>query len=68
MIGLFPQPGPRLDLLNCDYRLAGEETGLTATAALHRHFAASIPAITITGDTAPDRIAEATKSGFVLMM
>lgn len=67
MLRLFPQPGRCPDLLICDYRLTGNETGLTAIAELHRHFAAPIPAIIITGDTAPDRIAEAAASGFVLL-
>lgn len=67
MLGLLAQPERRPDLLICDYRLAGTETGLAAIALLHRHFASPIPAIIITGDSAPDRIAEATASGFVLL-
>lgn len=67
ILSSHPQDGQCPDLLICDYRLSGQETGLTAIAALHLHFSAAIPAIIITGDTAPDRIAEAHASGFVLL-
>ncbi len=55
------------DLIICDYRLRGEETGVAVIQALHRQFDASIPAILVTGDTAPARIAEAQASGFALL-
>jgi CheY-like chemotaxis protein len=67
ILNLQPQSGQCPDLLICDYRLSGQDTGLAAIAALHQHFSAAIPAIIITGDTAPDRIAEAHASGFVLL-
>ncbi|MCX7305595.1 MAG: hybrid sensor histidine kinase/response regulator [Hyphomicrobiales bacterium] len=63
----YPQPGQCPDLIICDYRLSGQETGLTSIAALRQHFSTTIPAIILTGDTAPDRIAEAHASGFVLL-
>ena len=55
------------DLIICDYRLRGQETGVQVIAQLHRRFGALTPAILITGDTAPDRIAEARASGFALL-
>jgi signal transduction histidine kinase/CheY-like chemotaxis protein len=57
----------RPDLIICDYRLRGDETGVAVIQQLHRQFDASIPAILITGDTAPARIAEAQASGFALL-
>lgn len=55
------------NLIICDYRLRDEETGVAVIQRLHRQFNASIPAILITGDTAPGRIAEAQASGFPLL-
>jgi signal transduction histidine kinase/CheY-like chemotaxis protein len=55
------------DLIICDYRLRDQETGVAAIRRLHQHFDPSIPAILITGDTAPARIAEAQASGFALL-
>lgn len=54
-------------LLICDYRLRGEENGVEVIRALRMKYAADIPAMLITGDTAPDRIAEAQASGFLLL-
>ncbi|MGE5548607.1 MAG: PAS domain S-box protein [Solirubrobacterales bacterium] len=50
-----------------DYRLPGGRTGIEAARAVHRACGREIPAIIITGDTAPDRIAEAKASGFKVM-
>lgn len=55
------------DLLICDYRLPGGQTGVEQIEILRRRFGRSIPAMLITGDTAPDRIAEAQASGFLLL-
>ncbi len=55
------------DLLICDYRLRGGLTGVAEIATLRRRFGRSIPAMLITGDTAPDRIAEAQASGLLLL-
>jgi signal transduction histidine kinase/CheY-like chemotaxis protein len=55
------------DLIICDYRLRGEETGSAAIRRLQMLYNADIPALLVTGDTAPDRIKEAAASGFLLL-
>jgi CheY-like chemotaxis protein len=57
----------RPDLIVCDYRLRGGETGVNVIATLRARFGADIPALLITGDTAPDRLAEAQASGLLLL-
>lgn len=53
-------------LVICDYRLRGQRTGAEAIAALReRH--PDLPAILITGDTAPERLREAQASGLPLL-
>lgn len=54
-------------LIVCDYRLRGVETGTAAVEKLRAEFNDEIPAMLITGDTAPDRIREAEASGFLLL-
>ena len=48
----------RPHLILCDYRLRNHEYGLEAIEKLRTEFCADIPAILITGDTAPEHIAE----------
>jgi two-component system, sensor histidine kinase len=55
------------DLIISDYRLRGGEDGIAAIQRLQSEFNADIPGMLITGDTAPDRLAEAQESGFVLL-
>jgi signal transduction histidine kinase/CheY-like chemotaxis protein len=55
------------DLIICDYRLRGEETGAAAIEFLRAQYGARIPALLITGDTAPDRLEEASRSGLLLL-
>lgn len=50
-----------------DYRLPGGRTGIEAAKDVHRVCGREIPAVILTGDTAPDRIAEALASWFKLM-
>ena len=57
----------RPDLIICDYRLRGSETGAEVIEQIQRQFDHPIPAMLITGDTAADRIAEAQASGFLLL-
>ena len=57
----------RPDLLVCDYRLRGEENGVGAIERLRSEYNESIPAMLITGDTAPSRLAEAQASGLLLL-
>jgi CheY-like chemotaxis protein len=59
--------GARPDLIICDYRLRAGETGLEVIDSLRSEYNATIPAMLITGDTAPDRLAEARASGLLLL-
>ena len=56
----------RPDLIICDYRLQGEN-GIAVIKRLQSEFNDEIPAMLITGDTAPDRLLEARGSGFLLL-
>ena len=55
------------DLIISDYRLRNNEYGISAIDRLRSEFNSDIPAILITGDTAPDRIREASASDCLLM-
>jgi two-component system, sensor histidine kinase len=55
------------DLVISDYRLRGDENGIATIERLRTEFNHDIPAILMTGDTAPDRIREATASDCFLM-
>lgn len=55
------------DAIVADYRLRGEKTGAEAIRAIQGRFGVSIPALILTGDTHPDRIAQAKSSGFALL-
>lgn len=52
------------DVIVADYRLRNGESGLDAIKALHAEYGTAIPAIVITGDTAPDRLRDAKASGY----
>ncbi|MDD5056357.1 MAG: ATP-binding protein [Sideroxydans sp.] len=55
------------DAVVSDYRLREHRTGLEAIAALRQLLGASLPALLITGDTAPDRLREAQAGGIPLL-
>lgn len=50
-------------LIVADYRLEDGTTGAEAVAQLRRHFGCELPALLITGDVAPERLAAAKQSG-----
>ena len=54
-------------LIICDYRLRDNETGTVVVDRLRAEFNDDIPAMLITGDTAPDRLREAEASGLLLL-
>ncbi|MGC2783411.1 MAG: hybrid sensor histidine kinase/response regulator [Roseiarcus sp.] len=54
-------------LILCDYRLRDGENGLAVIERIRAEYNDTIPAILITGDTAPDRLAEAKASGLLLL-
>jgi signal transduction histidine kinase len=55
------------DLVISDYRLREQLTGVEAIAALRTLLGNSLPALLITGDTAPKRLREAKASGVPLL-
>jgi CheY-like chemotaxis protein len=57
----------RPDLLICDYRLRDSENGIEVIDRLRCEYNDTIAAILVTGDTAPDRLAEAQASGLLLL-
>lgn len=61
------QCGRSPDVILADYRLRSGETGAGAVEGLQAKYGRHIPAIIITGDTAPDRLREAEASGYHLL-
>ncbi|WP_294536988.1 hybrid sensor histidine kinase/response regulator [uncultured Rhodoblastus sp.] len=57
----------RPDLLLCDYRLRDGENGIDVIRRLQSEYNEALPAVLITGDTAPDRLREARESGLILL-
>lgn len=55
------------ELLIVDYCLRGQLSGLEAVALLHRAMNRYVPALVITGDTAPDCLWKAAASGYPLL-
>ena len=59
---------PKLpDVIVCDYRLRGTENGLDAIEKVRMEFCADIPAMLVTGDTAPQRILDIREGGFPVL-
>jgi two-component system, sensor histidine kinase len=55
------------DLLLSDFRLGDAENGIQAIQRIRSHFEEDIPALLITGDTAPQRSQEANAAGIPLL-
>lgn len=55
------------DAVVADYRLRDERTGIEAIESLRARFGADLPALIVTGDTAPDRLREAAASDLALL-
>lgn len=55
------------DVVVSDYRLREQRTGAEAIASLRALFGGSLPALLITGDTAPERLRDAQASGIPLL-
>ncbi|GGX80957.1 ATP-binding response regulator [Vogesella alkaliphila] len=55
------------DLVIADYRLRSNRTGQEALGAIHAYLGRPLPAIILTGDTAPDRLREAQATGAILL-
>lgn len=59
--------GPAPDAIITDYRLREEATGSEAIRRIRRMWSHDIPALIVTGDTAPERLRQAQQSGFALL-
>ncbi|MGX5175148.1 hybrid sensor histidine kinase/response regulator [Aliikangiella sp. IMCC44653] len=55
------------NVILADYRLQNSKTGIQAIDHINAYLKTKLPAAIITGDTAPDRLLEARKSGYLLM-
>ena len=66
-IELLASRPTRPDLIISDYRLRDGETGIAAIENLRSEYNVTIPALLVTGDTAPDRLAEAEASNLLLL-
>jgi signal transduction histidine kinase len=55
------------DLIISDYRLADGKTGIEAIDCLRAALGSTVPAFLISGDTGPERLREATASGYHLL-
>jgi signal transduction histidine kinase/CheY-like chemotaxis protein len=55
------------ELIICDYRLRDGENGLDVIRRLQAEYSQDVPAVLITGDTAPDRLQQAQASGIVVL-
>jgi signal transduction histidine kinase len=55
------------DAMLCDYRLLGKETGIQVIGRLRAAVGAAIPAALVSGDTAPESLADAKASGYPLL-
>ncbi len=55
------------DVIISDYRLREQRTGVEAITAVRKLLDKSVPALLITGDTAPERLREAKASGLPLL-
>lgn len=61
------EAGARPVAILADYRLRAGSTGLDAVRAVQERLKTQIPAIIISGDTAPERLTEVRAAGFALM-
>ncbi len=55
------------DVIVSDYRLPDDTDGIEVIARLRQRFGDAIPAIVVTGDTAPDTLVRITRAGFPLL-
>jgi len=55
------------DIILADYRLREHETGTQAIVVIQALYSQPIPALIITGDTAPERLQEAEASGYSVL-
>jgi len=66
-VDILTQTGAVPDLLVTDYRLTDGATGKQVIDQVDQYAGAGVPAIIITGDTAPERLIEANQAGHPLL-
>ncbi len=64
--GLLKSMGQQPDLLLTDFRLRGGEDGISAVRSIRSAFP-GLPALIVSGDTAPERLREAHDAGLTLL-
>jgi signal transduction histidine kinase/CheY-like chemotaxis protein len=67
VIGPLASSPQRPDLIISDYRLSHQETGIEVIRRLRAEYNADIPAMLITGETRPEQLQEAHRSGFLVL-
>lgn len=55
------------DVIVADYRLAAGQVGTDAIVAVQSRIGRKVPAVIVTGDTDPERLREAERTGFALL-
>jgi CheY-like chemotaxis protein len=55
------------ELIIADYQLAEGRTGAEAIEDIRRHCGQPVPAIVLTGDTAPEHLGAARRKGYILL-
>jgi len=63
-LSLLEKDGRRPRLVLADYQLQNGKTGPEAIAAIQGRLGEGLPGIILTGDTTPERLAEAARNGF----
>ena len=61
------ESGRQPDLIISDYRLANGKSGIEAVASVRGAMGVAVPAFLISGDTAPERLRDASASGYQLL-
>ncbi len=64
---LAAQLGPKLSAVICDFRLRNREDGIAVIATLRAQLQRTVPALLVTGDTAPERVRQAQQSGLKVL-
>lgn len=59
--------GRRPDIIIADYRLRSGRTGIEAALDVQKTLGQAVPTVIVSGDTAPERIAEVRRSGFEIL-
>jgi signal transduction histidine kinase/CheY-like chemotaxis protein len=67
VIGPLADCPQRPDLIISDYRLSQQETGIEVIRRLRAEYNEDIPAMLITGETRPEQLQEAHRSGFLVL-